>query len=828
MKNIFILSEKHKINFINRSITDSEGNTLCILTKKPCKVLQILVDNCGKQVSYESIIQYAWGNTDSLNPNQNVRDAIKFLRKYADGLLVPYITEVTGFGYVFNCDYPQPEEYALSPVDGLFPITKAESFQKPSNYIRRPEQSELIINVFSGKGQRIHAIVGERGLGKTSLAGCFAAEALERGRFKYVISESYSSSIRETVEKIGKSKSSDPFSDIVAKLSRLCELGETLILIDNYDNPDPSDELSFDCDDYRRLAETGCSILFTSSCDLGGCYLIDDSVTYLSRLAAPLLVSLYFSVKGNKKDEKEDVTRLIEDYLFSNTYLVVLCGELAKQGMTAIDIIASFESLETDETRNFSVQKDGKRQDERTLLEHYCRILEKNKTVNPDDGDKRREVHDVLSVLALMPIGGIAREDLEDLACDRKTRKSFRQIISRLERHNIVFGEEKIAIQPIVREYLLREIFLTGKYTCRYIGGVAHVLEIESYHHSLRYWLSVAEAAYRVISDEYILADACDRAKEYSEASDKIDEIPSMATLIASRLASCYSAVNIYGKAQEYGERALPSLLLLPQAQHQFLDKLTLATCFNAVGYAHLHALSGDKENNLRTAYDCIKKGEELALSMLDSEGKRARIVLSKLHGELAAYHLKQKDYSSALECHKKALAEREELVRGENDNPQYRRMLAFTYRGIGTDHFYLSKTEDKIRHLRLSYDYNLRSVEIFEELYGRERLETVTGINRLVGTGIELISASAPDTECLAEDFIFYLNGAFDFYASCTFALCGEIEDSLSKLIALKEIIPDGDPNADRLRFLSKKAVDTVLSLDSANEKCLDLCKML
>lgn len=822
MKNIFVLCEDVKVNFSTQLITDGEGKALCKMTKKPCKVLEILAGNCGTPVSYDAIINYVWGLSDNKNPHQNVRDSIKYLRRYADGVLAPYITEVTAFGYLFKCDHPQPEEYAESPVEGLFPITQAESIPIASNYISRFEQTELMSSFLSIKGRRIHAIVGERGLGKTTLAGRFAADALARGKFKYVISESYSTSIRETVEKIGKTKNvSDPFSDRIAKLTRLCELGETLILIDNYDNPDPSSELSFDCDDYRRLAETGCSILFTSTCDLGGCYLIDDSVTYLSRIATPLLVSLYFSVKGNQKDDKKAVARLIENYLFSNTYLVVLCGELARQGMTADEIIASIETLSADDTKTFSIQKDGRRQDEETLLEHYCRILDKNKIVNPDGESERRAVHEVLSALALMPIGGIEREDFEALTCDKRSRKELRRIISRLERHNLVFGDTKIVIQPIVREYLLREIFITGETVRKYFSALSRFVDIHSYVPSFSYWLSIAEAAYGVISDDYISEDARERT---DGDFDQSEEISALGVLTAARITAAYSAVNIYTKAYDFGKRVLSSLYILPQARGQYLDKLTLATCFNAVGYAHLHAPSGDKENNLRTAYDCIKKAEALTLSVLDEKGNHARAVLSKLHGELAAYYLKRDDLDAALEYHTQALKEREELLESEPDSHEYKRMLAFTYRGLGTDHFYLSRREDKTAHLRLSYDYNLKSVKIFEELYGSEKLETVTGINRLVGTGIELMKRSDSDIEGGAEEFIRYLDRAFDFYATCSFALCSEIADSLSKLITLSELTA----HSDALAAVIEKAVDITLSFDSADEKCLSLCEKL
>ena len=87
---------------------------------------------------------------------------------------------------------------------------------------------------------------------------------------------------------------------------------------------------------------------------------------------------------------------------------------LSEVGTYAVYVFT--RGLRADDTDYFSAQKDGKRQDEKTLLEHYCCVLNNNKVINPEEADECREMHSILSILALLPIGGISSEDFDSVA----------------------------------------------------------------------------------------------------------------------------------------------------------------------------------------------------------------------------------------------------------------------------------------------------------------------------------------------------------------------------------------------------------------------------
>lgn len=719
-----------------------------------------------------------------------------------------------------NCPHTEPPtvEYAMPP-----------------HFINRKDEIDhLIDNAFATADYKVHAIVGERGLGKTTLALSYANEAIKEQKFKQVITVSYAGSIKKTVEHINVDIFESGGNIFTEKIMMLKRMKNTLLIIDNYDNPDFKDELAGDEPDYLRLLDTECSILITSTCDLGKCYCIDDNITCLSPLSTESLVSLYFNVKGDENDSVRDVTELIEKYLLCNTYLIVLSAELSKQGMSAEQIIASIKELKTDDTDFIATQKDGKRQDEKNLLDHYCCVLENNKIINPYDIAERNEVWNILSLLALLPIGGMRRTDLEEISCGTPmARKSLKKVISRLKKHSLVFENgADIYLQPVVKEYLVRNTLIFGKYVYTFLSNLSKKLDIHTYNDSLLYWLDIAESAYAVINDEYIGNNAVSRTLDLSENADldKAYETVSLSALLCCKIISCYNAINLYHKAHEYALLALPGLKNARHSMRQELDIATLAYCYSTVGHA-LSLGSGDDANK-RDTLSCLKTAKEYAEQIDDPK------LLTKIHGEFASYYLKIKDYSSALNYHTAALGERMLLAKEYPEDEEIGRMIAFTYRGIGTDHFYLAQKEDPKEHLDRSYKYHLMSVNIFEELYGIHRLETVTGLNRLIGTGILLIgnlcdceeiqASFGRSPEELCEVFFKYISDIFEFYGGCTFALNFEIENSLKNLDELTKLMIGKGTFTEIYKELTDGILSDVKALPMINDACLSLCSSI
>lgn len=723
-------------------------------------------------------------------------------------------------------------------------VQKKQNFVLPAYYYDRLDDIDEIDKSFDGEKPTAHAIIGERGIGKSTLARAYANHAIQKKIFKHVIFVSFSNSIEDTVVKINSSDDNNgSFLGKLRMLRNLKKSGNTLIIIDNFDDPNLNKTLSESNPAYVSLLETECSLLFTSTSDLRQCYRIEDRVTRLKPLPTSELFQIFFKIRGEGGGSDEEACELIEKYLLGNTYLTVLCAELSKQGMSIREIIDAIKGSRADDTYYFSTQKDGERQDDKNLLEHFCCVLDNNIIINPDDTNARREMHGVLSILALMPIGGIPASEFDTVAYPYSKRKAFRRAISSLKNHNIVFESKGyVYLQPVVKEYLMRFIILLGEDTRYYLDSLAKKLVVDRYDDEMMRWVHISEAAYRAMMDEHTRRSArtrtLDLAEDYPD-EDKVDESIDISILLGVRITACYSAVNLFSKAHEYAVELFPKFKLLTQGQKQPFDMLTVATCYNIVGFALIHSDQASLAKSMRAAFDCIESGigyAERAKDM-DYDAISIRVVLSKLQGTFAAYYIKKKEYATALEYHTRALREREQLITEDPDCDKYRNMLAFTYRGIGTDHFYLSRISDEVENLKLSYINNLKSLEIFEELYGSERLEAVEGAVRLIGTALRLMDIVSSDELCvligLSEDELLdsmyvRMRSIFSFYATCGLSLNGEMEDSLKKLVALTE------KTVARGRFTEKESafnawvIESVKNISTASPACLEILPKL
>ncbi len=709
-------------------------------------------------------------------------------------------------------------------------IKNAPEFAMPTYFCERREELEYLLgHAFSLPSYRVHAVIGERGLGKTTMAYYYANEATKLGKFSQVFYPSYRDSIKVTIANLkngddDRAGIDERFKNNLSYLAREQKRAGVLLIIDNYDNPKYKEELAFDNREYLDLIETGCSILITTTSDVRKCHAVEDHVTYLSRLDTDDLVGLFYDVKGRRDDDDEIVRILIDDYLLRNTYLVVLCAELAAQGMSAREIIEAISSLHADEIGNIATSKDGKRYDERTLLEHFCCVLDNNKIVNPDDVRERAEMHGVLGILSLIPIGGMRTREFNEVAYPYKKRKIFTRIISRLKNHNLVFENGgMIYIQPVVKEYIAREILLFGEDTYAYLRALTKKLDVNSFDAAMMHWVKIAEAAYRIIGDEQTAECAVERTADLDAEFDGSymgDEVMGGATILLSAIVRCYSSVNMYEKAYEYGTVAYSGLNDICCGRTQPFDSLTLAACFSIVAHAFLHGDPNCHEKNMKKALECIKKCDELAkiAAKNEKDANEARMVLSRLDGEIAAYYIKNKEYEKALERHMRSLRERELMIESDPENEHYRSMLAFSYRGIGTDYYYLSFMSDRERNMRLSYENHLRSVEIFKELYGSLRLETVTSANRLIGAAIGMMSDADEELKNeLAASAYGYLSDAFEFYSLGDPSANREMADSIKKVTQLYGIMGKSDAATE----FNMKVIEAVKAIETADDRC-------
>ena len=201
------------------------------------------------------------------------------------------------------------------------PFVTRTAFTHDDYYLPRKKEIKQIKHSFESDAYHIHALCGERGLGKTTIA-LHAAEELMHEKFFQVIYCTYNGSLKETIAGIDRKQISNTknlsiderFDQNINDLETINSIGDgkVLVIIDNYDNPNCHDELTHSCREYIRLLETKVNILFTSTykklCD---CYALKGHVTELSCFSTKNLIKLFYNTAKHHNDNEDDVVDLI-------------------------------------------------------------------------------------------------------------------------------------------------------------------------------------------------------------------------------------------------------------------------------------------------------------------------------------------------------------------------------------------------------------------------------------------------------------------------------------------------------------------------------------
>ncbi|MBQ3229158.1 MAG: hypothetical protein IJB43_11300 [Clostridia bacterium] len=752
--------------------------------------------------------------------------------------------------------------FLISDRNPPVPFMTVSKYRLPPFFCKREKNSDDHLgSAYSDPYDQVHVIYAEPGMGKTTYALNYANEVIKDRKFDYVFVVTYHNSIKQTISDLGNERieygvSVDLFERNLFRLRKICSTDQksVLLIIDNYDNPKASSELTASNKEYIQLLETGCKILITTNLNLSKCYCIDDNkhITRLAPLPTRDLLSIFCKIRGQSTDKK-NVCNLIDNYLLGNTYLTVLCAELANQGMEVNKIIDSIAHLKADNTKPFPIQKDGKRQDEKTLLEHFCCILDNNRIVNPDDDNEKQSVHKILVTLAMLPIGGVKEEYFEK-AFGGLSKEDEKSMV-RLKDHNIIFRNNgKIYMQPVVMEYVIRNHLIFNQ-IFDLLCTLNIYLDADILKSEMMDWVRISESVSKVLSDDNIKKQAKKRTIELKgnpSGGDIIKKTLDMSLVIDARISSCYTAIDIFDKGYEYAKRAFKKMNdiisreKIATNQKTELDKVTIANCCNIIGYAYLNNKSESLEKRLKIVDECIKYGEKL-LSDTTEDEIRAMRVLSQLHGIKAGYYLRIKDYKSALNYHTLALEERETFKEKLGSNPIEKermiRRISFMHRAIGTDHYYMAKeattSDEKIRHLLKSYNSNLKAIDIYKEFeFDTNTIGTIGNYNRFSGSALELVSTINDDQllkktigltfDELSHIIFDYMRIAFEIYRDCGLNLNPEIQASLERLITLTQMISNRGLFNKKKANINHQAIGIVRNLKTVNDECNNLANDL
>lgn len=477
MKEILVLDNKTVVNFKTREIRVNGKQEKSKLSKTHLMVLKWLLDAYPGIAYFADYTERSDGHRDWTQGNAHaIRTRINELGKIC-GLGDKKITkrkdpDVDGYQFNPEIDFEWKSDFSL---ETLHP---EDIFHRPEQYIE-PEAwlEDLYANAF--RHSKVHVISGERGLGKTDLARCFAEKCTQKDcrrsdlNFSNVIFTSYSQQgLKETItllKCVGESGEKESFEQKINLLKHMEK--PTLLIIDNYDNEDRfREELSEESGVYRILCDTGCHILITSKINMVNCYGLYQ--TKLRHFSSEVLLNLFFNL-AEEEESREKAADLIENYLLSNTYLVRLAAGLM-QTRTIDELIWSLQSLRINEITDPIYGRDY---EEKTIFEHFSALF------NLSDFAGNKAKCRILYTLSLLPSEGIRYTDYFEMAFSAEEQVEMQSMFHMLKDAFWVFlKHRKVSLHPVVREMIARKaIPFQYEYIKPYVDALNVRLYFKSY-----------------------------------------------------------------------------------------------------------------------------------------------------------------------------------------------------------------------------------------------------------------------------------------------------------------------------------------------------------
>ena len=568
-----------------------------------------------------------------------------------------------------------------------------------------------------GENANLFVLSGEAGIGKSELArafiqDCMRADAPERLCYRKVLWTTFDRNFKTTVEtlpcdSLSLTRAFDRRIDALRNLP-----GPKLLVIDNVDTIEEQD-LNFNNPILQKLFSTDCHILLTSKIDLAG-YHPAVRQHIVQPIGTDQLTRLFFNkCKYIGEDQTAAVEDLIENYLCSNTYLTVLAAGISEWHSVA-EIKAHFDALKIskmDMSYVFS-HKHGSDPEVLSLFEHFCHLFQLAKL------DKRQKI--LLLHLALLPIGGVPVKWLFKYAFDDSTIPQANKDLLFFRQHYFCFitnkdGQPWIRIQPMLREVILRSSWAPGDkdYIHRYLSGLIHKLDLPYYHSELPQVLqasTAAAAALRIMPDNFLNSG----------------KMP-LYTQLLNQIVSVFDILKDNASIEAYVDEAI---LWLDKVQPQMWtwekdrkDILRYLTACNNLAYPLSHIGRTDASDTLyRTAIDIIRRHQAKAL-----DDSAFIVKASKIYNNLGANYAKAGDYQKALSIHMEVLDHRRQYSDAIADRQA---LLAASHKAVGTDLYHLNDFAE-------SFSYHTQAVSLYHDTFGRDSLEYITALIRMIGAGI-------------------------------------------------------------------------------------------
>lgn len=763
----------------------------CIqLSATEYKILSYFIDNANDPVYLDELAKHIWGinygaddrHADSLK--SQISRIRKKLEEVQPGLQKCLETNYGLGSYTLKLGAISANARKVNDNISLIADFSRDSGNPekvfvPPTYFIPPSASITHLLNHAFVDSNVHVISGQRGMGKTELARYYAhvccndSDIREELKYNNIIFTTYSEQgLGHTISLLRCNDCTIEGNSYSQKIRFLKEMKKPcLLIIDNYDNEESYlSELSATSNAYIDLINTGCHILFTSKVNTNGCFAVRQ--TEISSLPSSNLVNLFRSLSQNIDftNDMPKILILIERFLLSNTYLVILAAKLTST-KSLDEILAAFQAMTVNDISDpVSVEKDGAKQMPLSLMNHYKVMF--NLAGAQQDTNKKH----LLTNLALLPLDGMNYDEFFAYAFDSKKIAEMKMAFAQLHDSFWVFLRNKtVFLHPLIKEMVLSQPFDISV-IAKMIASINQLIHIERYTMGMEENLKLAVSAYEVCKKCYFKNAAV--------------------AMLVSNITSNYDTLKNSSMAYDYGKKAL-ELLNDVECSSEGLDQAALAAGYNMVGYAVLHAYNRDDSRDL------AEKALNVARSLIENvikDGKEdvnADILRTKIQGNLAALYIRKRDYDKALDLHSEAKTFRQELLE-KMPSPEIKLLLAAAYKGIATDYYYLSKKETHCEGMQELLDKSLQNhrqaTSLYEEVQPKMNLDSVIANNRLVSTGISLLKLEdghmdAEQSQELIHEFIERMRDAAQCLCSIE-PVVSEIEICITNVSTLIELM--------------------------------------
>ncbi|HOT71568.1 MAG TPA: ATP-binding protein, partial [Clostridia bacterium] len=813
-------------------------------SRRHMDTLSLLVQNLNHTVSINDIHMKLFGyEYDPRRCDNNLVQIQRLISQLRNNSILSRCIETDDKGYRLTDSFPLPSlkpSYSHKNDNTITPFYNCPFYENRKNMIQKLHKEAFV-------RCPVHAISGERGMGKTELAKEYANSCITDG-YKNIIFTTYSDSgLKDTIISLpcnALNKRDNRYKVIISLLKGLEK--PSLLIIDNidYSNNQDLSELSDKSECYMDLINTGCHILMTSKTNLSNCYAIEQ--TEIKPLEMDILVQLFFKIMFDIKEKDSDIaqdiiakkiaeylmqkhdreyhdfiesiTDLIDNRLMRNTYLVTLVAKLSqiKDPYDIIVALASDNTKSLDDT--VSVFKDGEHKKDNIINLYYS--LFKISGITDTDIDLQ-----LLYNLALLPISGFNYDTFFDNSFDMENREQLKAAFDKLLNGYYAFNHYgTISIHPFIREIILTKIDrFDFNYIEKYVSYITDIIDNATYDSDLTNNLTLATSLYSGLK--------------------KIGQIPLSYAKLTACIANVYRIITNNQLGYKYGKHAIELLDSLDMDALSEDDKLEKASCLNQAGYAVLQYTSA--KDRLSIAYKAISCAEQITesiknkLNQPESISNKCDRLLTVINGNLGAYHYASRDYIKALDYHKKTKVYREALVQSEPNSVNLN-LLATAYRNIGSDYFHISRScmdEEKYNYLKLSYENQLISASIFEKVNTAQHIETIISNNRLIGAGIMLTNLYfdlceqkkdvTPPFESIKDSLAFFSDKikAGIIYMHDVGVFTKEVEDSIGKTRDLLSILENRNIVDKSILTNITETIDVAASIPGIDMSFISIC---